>query len=219
MSPGAPRPNASSPAPTSCAPSPTKAPTCTPSPCSSTRPRAPGSECIGGNDSDRLIRDAGRALREADKAWAGLTTATRPTHEFVTASRTLFATLHDVTTAAETAPDPVDTDRALRDLAHGTDQLTLLLTATDHLPDRLIDSGLLHTPATKARPTLERLNDRAKGRLVIAETLDAPNLADRWRDALDASREAARMIGRDMAQRHLPPRPTSAEPVPPLLEI
>ena len=164
----------------------------------------PGPESEAATETAVHLTKAGQSLRDADKAWAGLTTATRPTHEFVTASRALFATLQDMTTAIETAPKALDKDRALGDLARAADRLTELLVATEHLPERLVQSGLLYAPATKAQPAPERLNDRAKGRLVIVRTLDTPELTDRWHEAVGASREAAQIVGHLRAQRPAP---------------
>jgi len=166
----------------------------------------PRPESVRTEDIAKPLVDAGRALREADNAWAALTTATRPTHEFVTASRALFTTLQDVTTALETAPKALDKDRALGDLTRAADRLTALLAATEYLPERLIQSGLVYTPATRARPSPERLTDRTKARLVIAEAPDTPGLTDRWHEAVGASREAAHLVGQVRDQGPTPAR-------------
>ena len=150
------------------------------------------------------LTKAGQILRAADQAWAGLTTATRPTHEFVTASRALFATLQDMTNELDIAASQLDHERALGDLTRAAERLTELLVTTQHLPERLVQSELLYAPATKAQPAPERLNDRAKGRLVIVRTLDTPELTDRWHEAVGASREAAQIVGHLRAQRPAP---------------
>lgn len=109
-----------------------------------------------------------------------------------------------MTAALEPASVPLDKARALGDLGRGANRLTELLTATEYLPERLIQSRLVYTPATKSRPSLGRLTDRAKARLVIVEALDIPGLTDRWHRAARASRQAAHLVGQVRGQRPTP---------------
>ncbi len=133
-------------------------------------------------------------MRHADQSLARLTTAARPTHEFVTASRTLFATLPEVTTTLDAAPAGLEVDRAIRDLAHGAEQLAELTAVTETLPNRLIESQLLFAPATVLKASLTNLDSRNKGRLVAISAADVPDLPHHWHLASQAAQEAASTV-------------------------
>ncbi len=153
------------------------------------------------------ITTAAGKMRQADHAWARLTTAARPTHEFVTASRTLFQTLQEVTTTLDAAPTGLEIERAIRDLAHGAEQLAELAAATQTLPNRLIESQLLFAPATVLKASLAKLDSRNKGRLVDVGAADVPDLPHHWHRASQAAQEAARALhltGRDPTARTHP---------------
>lgn len=137
-------------------------------------------------DLDNALRDGAQALRRADRSWISLTTAARPSHEFVTTSRLLFTTLVVVSrTSADTAPADYDPARALRDLDRGIRHFATLLQTTRPLPDRLIRAGLLFAPAAATTPTVERLAARRRKQLTIVTARDVPELLTSWADAAD----------------------------------
>ena len=152
---------------------------------------------------------AARALRLADREWARLTTATRPTHEFVTASRDLFAALQDVTQMLKAEPAGLDAQRAVRDLALGAETLAELVTATQTLPSRLIKSNLLFAPAKTLKPTVDRLTSRRTGKLVAANAADLPDLPERWLSAVDAARDVTARV-RPLTRQPLDTHPLGA---------
>jgi len=135
-----------------------------------------------GSPSGRALREVATSLREAETAWAPFTTAMPPSHDYVTASRAAFSALNDIASAVR-AEDrshiPVgelDRDRALLDLAVGTQDLVSLLSVIERLPHRLLDSGLLFVRARTIAPRADILEARSRGQLVVARAQDAPNL-------------------------------------------
>jgi len=132
----------------------------------------------------RQLRDSAHALARGDKAWNTLTTLTRPSHEFVTASRELFETL-EVVTKARTHPN-LDSRRAADDLDRGLAIVSELMTRTRDLPDRLITANVVRGPAKSLRAADDRLHERQRGRYVHARPSDAAGLPSAWRVAADS---------------------------------
>lgn len=127
------------------------------------------------------LRDGAHALARGAKAWDRLTTLTRPSHQFVTASRDLFETLGVVAQAAR--HPTLDARRAANDLDRGLAALSELMTLTRGLPDRLLKANVLRGPAKSLGTTDDRLHDRARGRYVQARHADAPELVPAWERA------------------------------------
>jgi hypothetical protein len=67
----------------------------------------------------RELREGGASLRAAEEASTGLTSLTTPTHEFVEATRELFATLQLVRGVAAGNDHALDVRAALASLPHG----------------------------------------------------------------------------------------------------
>jgi len=91
-------------------------------------PRHTASNTCGGTTTARTLRDAAEALRAAEQAWTGLTTAMPPSHDYVTASRSAFAALAEGSMAARssarrTVGPGLDPDRAILDLTVALDPL------------------------------------------------------------------------------------------------
>ena len=126
----------------------------------------------------RNLRENAATLAAAGRAWHTLTTLTRPSHEFVTASRELHET---IATVAKSARRPeLDPSLAVADLDRGLVVVGQLMTLTRTMPERLVTAGVLRGPAKSLRPTDDRLRERAQGRYVKVRPADAPELASAW---------------------------------------
>lgn len=141
------------------------------------------------------LRDSAHALARGEKAWGRLTTLTRPSHEFVTASRDLFKTLGAVAQAAR-HPD-LDARRVADDLDRGLAVVSELMTLTRSLPDRLLTANVLRGPAKSLRATDDRLQDRARGRYVHVRRADAPELGSAWEKAASSISALSHGAARD----------------------
>ena len=129
----------------------------------------------------RALRQNAGALAAGGRAWGTLTTLTRPSHEFVTASRELYEAISLV---GKAAGDPrLDARRAAADLDRGLTVVGHLMTLTRSMPERLIAAGVLRGPAKSLRSTDDRLNERAQGRYSKVRPADAVELASAWRGA------------------------------------
>ncbi len=157
----------------------------------------PSAELGGSHDAGNVVRelrDGAASLRAAQEALVGLTSLTTPTHDFVTASRELFATLQHVREmAADNAP-ALDAPAALASLAHGCALEAELLTAARGTPASLLHCHLLFAPARTLEPALERLHARGKGRFIPVELTDVPDLAWRWETAARRTPEVAAAV-------------------------
>lgn len=142
----------------------------------------------------RELRDGGASLRAAEMTLTGLTSLTTPTHDFVTASRELFATLQHVREMAPDNAPALDTPAALTSLAHGCALEAELVTAARGVPASLLHCHLLFAPARTLKPTVERLEARGKGRFIPVELTDAPDLAWRWETAARRTPEVAAAV-------------------------
>ena len=156
------------------------------------------------------LAHAARAFRAADQEWAGLTTLTRPTHEFLSESRRLLSVLKAVATPpnlAETAEQ--DHSRTLNDLVALAITTAELAAETSNLPNRLLRSHLLFGTPDRLLDPLERLNLRTAKRAVPLGIQDAPDLQPRWSEAGIAARAAAHQI----AAKHLGRRGPEVAPL------
>lgn len=145
------------------------------------------------------LAQAAQAFRSADQEWAGLTTLTHPTHEFLSESRRLLGVLKTV--AAPTNPGgtvEVDPERTLNDLVVLAGTIAEVTAETSTLPNRLLRSHLLFGTPDRLVDPLERLNHRRAKKAVALGIHDAPGLQTRWSAAGDAARAAAN----ELAARH-----------------
>ena len=130
-------------------------------------------------ETARAARQNAAALAASGRAWGTFTTLTRPSHEFVTASRELFEAISLVGNAAG---DPrLDARRAAADLDRGLTVVGHLMTLTRSMPERLIAGGVLRGPAKSLRSTDDRLDERAQGRYARVRPADAAELTSAWR--------------------------------------
>src|SRR5690606_4974523 len=122
----------------------------------------------------------GLALARGERAWGTLTTLTRPSHEFVSASRELFETLRHVGLSVEAGDGSLHRGRAASDIDRGLTAVGELMTLTQSMPERLVAAGVLRGPAKSLRSSDDRLRDRAQGRYVKVRPADAPELGTAW---------------------------------------
>ena len=158
-------------------------------------PRHTASNTYGGTTTAGTLRDTAEALRAAEQAWTGLTTGMPPPHDYVTASRSAFAALAEVSMAARasarrTVGPGLDPDRAILDLTVATQDLSSLLTIIENLPHRLLQSELLYVRARNIAPRADILAARSKGQLVVARPQDAPHLIRVTREAAFVAAES-----------------------------
>lgn len=152
------------------------------------------------------LAKAAQAFRVADQEWAGLTTLTRPTHEFLSESRRLLGVLKTVAAQPSWAGTAeLDHGRALNDLVALAGTIAELTAETSTLPNRLLRSHLLFGTVDRLVDPLERLNRRTVRTTVPLGIQDAPDLQARWSEAGTAARAAAH----ELAARH--PRRRGAE--------
>jgi hypothetical protein len=142
------------------------------------------------------MREAAQALAAADQAWVpGLTTLTKPGHEFITASRELFLALQDTRKTANQLHRG-DHLRAADPLQRALATLSVRLTCARSLPKRLVDGRALYAPARRVAGTPERLHARLKGRYVPVDYHDIKDLDAAWREADNAVRRIRTTLGR-----------------------
>lgn len=133
-------------------------------------------------DSPRIgkLREAAQALAAGHRAWGPLTTLSRPSHEFVTASRDLHESLTQLDLVVTSARASLDRGRATTDIERGLIGVSDLMAMTRSMPERLIDAGILRGPAKVLNGSDDRFHDRAQGRYVQARPADAPLLISAW---------------------------------------
>ncbi len=129
----------------------------------------------------KSLRENAAALAAGGRAWDKLTTLTRPTHEFVSASRALYEA---VSLVGKAVGDPdLDPRRASADLDRGLVVVSHLVALTRSMPERLTDAGVLRGPAKSLRSTDDRLRERAQGRYARVRPADSAELTSAWRRA------------------------------------
>jgi excisionase family DNA binding protein len=142
------------------------------------------------------LRQPAQIMHRLQQQWETVTTATKPSHEYVTATTTLHASLTAIEReillpSAQVEPARrIDLDQAMADLRYAATDLVELTHATAQLPEPLIRSGLLFAPARIPPSTMERLRHRNHGRYVPIELNEGAVLID----AARASAQAARNV-------------------------
>lgn len=139
------------------------------------------------------LSDAATHLSSAGRAWAGLTTAMPPSHEYVAATRDAFTALRGIASTAESM-NHGDRQRALVDLTVASQEFAALIRHAQHLPDLLIRSGALFAPARRLKPNAERLANRRIGTLAVVRFDDAPDLRDLMRRAAEQSQIVEQLL-------------------------
>ena len=152
------------------------------------------------------LHTATEAMGQADRLWGSVTTAMRPSHEYVTAARELHAVLTDLThdglhpRGINEIAKNLDFGKALADLRYAVRDVGDMAHDVQHLPDQLLRSGLLFAPAGKLTPSVERLHERAAGRYVSVLPDELPELASTARSAAIRTDSAARTLNQTLSQ-------------------
>ncbi|MEP7370526.1 MAG: hypothetical protein ABI662_12775 [Dermatophilaceae bacterium] len=142
------------------------------------------------------LREAAEVMNTLQQQWKAVTTATRPGHEYVTATTTLHASLSAIerdclsTGHHVDATKRVDVNQALTDLRYAATDLVALTHTAAQLPEPLIRSGLLFAPARILPSTMERLRDRNQGRYVAIQLEEGAELIDAAQEGSRAARHA-----------------------------
>ena len=142
------------------------------------------------------LRQPAQNMHQLQQQWETVTTATKPSHEYVTATTTLHASL--TTIERESLPpgdqvDParrIDPDQAMAELRYAATDLVELAYTAAQLPEPLIRSQLLFAPARILPSTMERIHDRNHGRYVPIDLSEGAALLD----AAEAGSSAARQV-------------------------
>ncbi|WP_137122720.1 hypothetical protein [Segeticoccus rhizosphaerae] len=163
------------------------------------------------------LRAAAVAMQRAEPLWAGVTTATRPSHEYVTTATTLYEILNEILAVPSMQHDRrptsagLDVQQALTDLSYIQSDLADLLHAIAELPDVLIRSQLLYAPARVLPCHVERLRARQLGQWVALLASDDIHLGREALAGAHAATTAHRVLGRSLAQGAYPSDHTSSE--------
>jgi hypothetical protein len=142
------------------------------------------------------LREPAGVMHRLQQRWETVTTATRPSHEYVTATTTLHARL---TTIERESLRPgvqveparrIDLNQAMADLRHAATDVVELTHTAAQLAEPLIRSGLLFAPARILPSTMERIHDRNLGRYVPIELEEGGALIDAAQNGSSAASRA-----------------------------
>ena len=156
------------------------------------------------------LHTAMEAMSQADRLWGTVTTALRPSHEYVTAARELHAVLTDVThdglhpRGINEIAKNLDIGQALVDVRYGARDVADLARDIQHLPGQLLRCELLFAPAGKLTPSVEHLHERAAGRYVAVLPVEVPDLVTAAVTVARGSGLAAQALDRAVSPMHLP---------------
>jgi len=141
--------------------------------------------------------------------WEAVTTATKPSYEYVTETTTLHASLTAIERESLLPGDQVDPhrridlDQAMTDLRYAATDLVELTHTAAQLPEPLIRSGLLFAPARILPSTMERIHDRNQGRYV-------PILLEEGEALIDAAQQGSRAARQVRAALEISVQPARA---------
>jgi len=141
------------------------------------------------------LRDAAQVMHTLQQQWETATTATRPGHEYVTATTNLHASLSAIQreillpSIEIGAAKRIDVDRALADLRYAATDLVELTHAGAQLPEPLIRSEQLFAPARILPSTMERVHDRNHGRYVAITLTEGAALINAAREGSRAAQQ------------------------------
>jgi excisionase family DNA binding protein len=141
------------------------------------------------------LRQPAQIMHRLQQQWETVTTATKPSHEYVTATTTLRASLTAIERESLLPGDHVDParridlDQAMTDLRYAATDLVELAHAAARLPEPLIRSGLLFAPARILPSTMERIHDRNHGRYVPILLEEGEALIDTAQKGSSAARQ------------------------------
>jgi hypothetical protein len=152
------------------------------------------------------LSTAMKELSRADRLWGSVTTAMRPSHEYVAAARELHAALTETTHDGLRALDVneitenLDIGLALGDLRYAARNVADKVRDVQHLPDQLLRSGVLFAPARNLTPSVQRLHERTAGRYVSVLPNELPELAGTARSAAIQAALAAQSLDHKFSQ-------------------
>jgi hypothetical protein len=181
-------------------------------------PAAPASE-EAGRAVHAELRQAAEVMHALSRQWEMVTTATRPGHEYVTATTTLHTQLNAIQQDSlswsnhNNSARRINVDQAMTDLRYATTDLSELTHTAAQLPEPLIRSGLLFAPARILPSTMERLHDRNHGKYVaieLTEGADVINAAQAGASAALQVRATLEQLVRPSATAELPGQTPSA---------
>jgi hypothetical protein len=156
---------------------------------SSTNGHLPGRAAESVHDE---LAEAAQVMHALQQQWETVTTATRPGHEYVTATTNLHASLSAIEREILPPGEQVDitrrinVDQALADLRYAATDLVDLTHAGAQLPEPLIRSEQLFAPARILPSTTERVHDRNHGRYVAIRLTEGAAL-------INAAQEGSRV--------------------------
>jgi len=153
---------------------------------------------LSGPNAERVhveLRAAAEVMHAVQQQWETVTTATRPSREYVaatTALHTRLTTIQQENLSPGHHTDParrINVDQALADLRYAASDLVELNHTAAQLPDPLIRAGLLFAPARILPSTMERMHDRNHGRYVAIQLTEGTELIDAARQGSSAARD------------------------------
>ena len=153
---------------------------------------------LSGPEVERVhveLRAAARVMHAVQQQWEIVTTATRPSREYVaatTALHTRLTTIQSENLSPGNHTDParrINVDQALTDLRYTATDLAELTHAAALLPEPLIRAGLLFAPARILPATLERMHDRNQGRYIAIQLTEGTELIDAARQGSSVARD------------------------------
>jgi len=155
------------------------------------------------------LRQPAQIMHRLQQQWETVTTATKPSHEYVTATTTLHSTLTAIEQESLLPGDHVeparriDLDQAMTDLRYAATDLVELSYTAAQLPEPLIRAQLLFAPARILPSTMERIHDRNHGRYV-------PILLEEGEALIDAAQKGSSAARQVRATLEISARPTAA---------
>ena len=141
------------------------------------------------------LRQPAQNMHRLQQQWGTVTTATKPSHEYVTATTTLHASLTAIERESLLPGDQVDParridlDQAMAELRYAATDLVELSYTAAQLPEPLIRAGLLFAPARILPSTMERIHDRNHGRYVAIQLNEGAVLIDAALAGASAARD------------------------------
>jgi len=155
------------------------------------------------------LRQPAQIMHRLQQQWETVTTATKPSHEYVTATTTLHTSLtaierESLLPGVQVEPARrINLDQAIADLRYAATDLVELSYTAAQLPEPLIRSGLLLAPARILPSTMERIHDRNHGRYV-------PILLEEGEALIDAAQQGSSAARQVRATLEVSSRPTAA---------
>src|SRR5665647_902517 len=155
-------------------------------------------------------------MHRLQEQWKTVTTATRPNHEYVTATTALHTRLttiqsENLSPGNQTASARrINVDQALTDLRYTASDLVELTQTAALLPEPLLRAGLLFAPARILPSTVERMHDRNHGKYVAIQLEEGTELVDTAQQGSSAARHARTTLEISLRPAATPELPTQA---------